>query len=176
MMRWLLGYPSSHPSVHLSFLSPSVCRARSPAAALGSRSLPFPDASHNALPLYYLGPRIHSFLVGVDMDMDLIGHAPALLSFPPSFLHLRHVLTANLIQVCFCPASELSRAGLGLLVARCLLSTLAFSSSALASRKQTVVTLPCPRYTPVREASNDWRACEILLHVNLDDMVRVGTA
>ena len=38
--------------------------------ALVSRSLPLPlpDASHNALPLYYLDPRLRSFLVGADVD------------------------------------------------------------------------------------------------------------
>ena len=142
MIRWLLGYPSSHPSVRLSRLRLYIV------LALVSRSLPLlplPDASHNALPLYYLDPRIHSFLVGADVSVDLIGHARALPLFPPSptFLRLRRVRTANLTRVCFRLGSELSGADLGLLVARCL-STWLFLSSALASRKQTVATLPCP--------------------------------
>ena len=142
MIRWLLGYPSSHPSVRLSRLRLYIV------LALVSRSLPLlplPDASHNALPLYYLDPRIHAFPVGADVDVDLIGHARALPLFPPSptFLRLRRVRTANLTRVCFRLGSELSGADLGLLVARCL-STWLFLSSALASRKQTVATLPCP--------------------------------
>ena len=59
--------------------------------ALISRSLLLPDASHNALPLYYLDPHIQSFLVSVDVDVDLIGRRPRSLSsllpsFPPSLL------------------------------------------------------------------------------------------
>ena len=174
-----------HPSVHPSVRSPSVYHARShlslasaPGRVSQCSTSVLPRPPHSVFPRERgrgRRPDRPTATFPLFPPSLLPSFPPSLLpSFPPAFLRLHRGRTANLTQVCFRPASELSCGPWD--IGCSLFINLAFWSSALASRKQTVVTLPCPRYSPIQEASKDWPAYELLPGVDLDDTIRVGTA